>query len=283
MRALVVLALLSNACGPCVEVITVPEATAPVLGPKFAAPCVPTDGHGCSFTLPSDGNPAPVSQLNNLRLMPMGDDFVTDAAAADGNGSYRVEVWTRARADNFFITFVGSNTLGPGGDYLGVGDSSTIGSNKEEGHPGYTIQNLFDSLNSYQQITEFQPDVVSLMIGSQDLLGSYDMGVAESAYTTMLDKVLSDGVGQSRIFGDSVVFVCTLFYQNKSGTHAPNSAVDAFNAFLVTLVATRPRAKLVDTHAALNYPGDFTSGGIYPTTAGNVKYGDAIYNALKAL
>ncbi len=137
-------------------------------------PC-PTDGSDC-------------------KIMPFGDS-ITDGFNPDTPGGYRVELFRRAHADGKKITFVGSGSNGPA-TVDGVAFPP-----KHEGHSGWTIDpegsrsgisSLLKNDGGAQSVmTRFTPQIVLLMIGTNDAIDNYAMSSATTRLGTLIDTIYS--------------------------------------------------------------------------------------------
>jgi len=138
-------------------------------------PC-PTDGTAC-------------------KIMPFGDS-ITDGYNQDTPGGYRVELFHRALADKKNITFVGSGWNGP--DTV---DGVAFPHN-HEGHSGWTIYPegsrygisyclAADSkcLATNSVMLQYKPDIVLLMIGTNDCIDNYDMTNAPKRLGDLIDTI----------------------------------------------------------------------------------------------
>jgi lysophospholipase L1-like esterase len=134
--------------------------------------------------------------------MPFGDS-ITDGYNADTPGGYRVELFKRAHADSKNITFVGSGSNGP----------STVDGvafpPRHEGHSGWTIypetsgryrdgisyclsaNSNGKCLASNSVMSEYKPDIVLLMIGTNDCIDSYDLANAPTRLGTLIDTIFT--------------------------------------------------------------------------------------------
>ena len=141
---------------------------------------------------PSDGTAC--------KIMPFGDS-ITDGYNADTPGGYRVELFKRAHADSKNIPFVGSGSNGP----------STVDGvafpPRHEGHSGWTIypetsgryrdgisyclsaNSNGKCLASNSVMSEYKPDIVLLMIGTNDCIDSYDLANAPTRLGTLIDTI----------------------------------------------------------------------------------------------
>jgi lysophospholipase L1-like esterase len=136
-------------------------------------PC-PTDGTAC-------------------KIMPFGDS-ITDGYNSDTPGGYRVELFRLAHSAGKNITFVGSQTS------WGVPKADSVDvPPKHEGHSGWTIyptgsrsgiSTLLknDSTNQSVMLT-YTPDIVLLMIGTNDAIDNYDMANAPTRLGTLIDTI----------------------------------------------------------------------------------------------
>ena len=143
-------------------------------------PC-PTDGTAC-------------------KIMPFGDS-ITDGYNGDTQGGYRVELFRLAHSAGKNITFVGSGSNGPA-----TVDSVAFPPH-HEGHSGWTIypetsgryrdgisyclsaNTNSKCLASNSVMREYKPDIVLLMIGTNDCIDSYDMANAPTRLGTLIDTI----------------------------------------------------------------------------------------------
>jgi lysophospholipase L1-like esterase len=129
-------------------------------------PC-PTDGSACE-------------------IMPFGDSITDGYGVA---GGYRVELFRRAHQAGKNITFVGSGSNGPA-QVDGVAFPP-----KHEGHSGFTI----DKTPSRSGIAPlvgtvmptYTPHIVTLMIGTNDAIDSYDMTNAPTRLGALIDSIFA--------------------------------------------------------------------------------------------
>jgi lysophospholipase L1-like esterase len=148
-----------------------------------------TTGNSAYHPCPTDGT--------ICKIMPFGDS-ITDGYNQnnDAPGGYRVELFKRARADGKNITFVGSGWSGP--DTV---DGVAFPHN-HEGHIGWTIYPLGSRqgvstclqtgagcLNTNSVMLEYKPDIVLLMIGTNDCIDTKDI-VQMPAVATRLGTLI---------------------------------------------------------------------------------------------
>jgi lysophospholipase L1-like esterase len=133
------------------------------------------------------------------KIMPFGDS-ITDGVnqSNDSPGGYRVELFKRAHADGKNITFVGSSSNGP--DTV---DGVAFPHN-HEGHSGWTIypegwrdgisyclsaNNNNKCLATNSVMLEYKPNIVLLMIGTNDCIDNYDMANATTRLSTLIGTI----------------------------------------------------------------------------------------------
>lgn len=123
-------------------------------------------------TLTSTPTPT-VLVKSQVKLMPLGDS-ITEGI---WTGGYRPDLWKKlVLIDGDKIDFVGSLSGGP----LDLGDPN------HEGHGGWTISQL--DTYAYNWMKLYQPDIVLLHIGTNDLRG----GASSSEMIANLTKLIGD-------------------------------------------------------------------------------------------
>jgi lysophospholipase L1-like esterase len=249
----------------------------------------------------------PCPSSGNCKVMPFGDSIT----AGDSNitlptnymggdysheGGYRIELFARAHADGKRMTFVGSVSSGP---------TTVAGATfprMNEGHGGYTIDNEIVAGNDAASrngisplldppasvVTTYQPDIILLLIGINDLQHNFDVTNAPARLGALLDKIYAQDA-------HVLVMVGTLLPTGTAvapdvGTQL-NPSVNTFNAALANVIATRAAAghhvALVDLHTPFantaNYATTLLSDNIHPSAAGYFLLGDTWYAAIRAL
>ena len=109
-----------------------------------------------------------------LRILCAGDS-ITDGL--DATDSYRARLKLDLAARGIEAEFVG----GRSGEY---NHASTL---KHQGIPGLRVEQLADQLDGW--VDEFKPDLVLIMIGSNNIWMDYDIAPAQQALRTLLDGV----------------------------------------------------------------------------------------------
>lgn len=185
---------------------------------------------------------------SGVRILPLGDS-ITDGL--DDAGAYRVELWRELEAAGAHDLFVGSAQNGP----------PSLGERHHEGHPGFRIDHIAAHLDAW--IAAAQPDLVLLMIGTNDVLQAYDLPHAPARLAALVDRILA-------LRPTARVLLATL---------PPDAAAERqtleLNRAIPAIAAARPRVTLVDLHAALaGTPGLFPPGNCHPTLQGHRRIGE---------
>ncbi|MES1182337.1 MAG: SGNH/GDSL hydrolase family protein [Myxococcales bacterium] len=127
---------------------------------------------------PTDGTPC--------KIMPFGDS-ITDGYNADTPGGYRIELFRLAHAAGKNITFVGSGQNGPS-----MVDGVQFPQN-HEGHSGWTIapaggRSGISTLVA-SVMPQYKPQIVLLMIGTNDAIDNYQMAAAPDRLGQLIDSI----------------------------------------------------------------------------------------------
>lgn len=224
-------------------------------GPTYR-PC-PTNGSACA-------------------IMPLGDSITFGTTYA---GSYRVQLFHLALADSKLITFVGSMANGPA-----TVDGSPFPRNNE-GHSGYiiTLQTGWSGLNPKVTdiIPPYKPNIILLMIGTNDINGSVDVANAPARLGTLID-VLAAGSPNALIVVAQII---------PTQTAQTNTRVDAYNAAIPSVVhqhaAAGKHVIVVDMNTPFtsnpNFQSAYLLNDLHPNPAGFTVMGNTWYAAIKNL
>jgi lysophospholipase L1-like esterase len=197
-------------------------------------------------------------------VMPLGDSITQGGNAAD-QGGYRSRLFHLALQDHHTIKFVGSMSNGPS-----TVDGQAFPS-AHEGHPGFTISG--DKNGAYGilplvpgAIKAFHPEIITLMIGTNDVLQQMDLAHASDRLAALLDEILATDPN-----------VCLIVAKATPLADAVgNARVEAYDASIPDLIASRAATgkhiALVDMYAAFtanaSYKTQLLQDGIHPTDAG---------------
>lgn len=196
---------------------------------------------------PTPTKPLPVPTVavkSEVRIMPLGDSITYGIGFS---GSYRTALWKKLIADGDRINFVGSVSHGSG----------DLGDSDNEGHIGWEIGQL--DANVIGWIAAYQPDIVLLHIGSNDI----DHGVPADVMISRLSSLLN------HIFiakPTTYVIVSTLIPINRGD----QATWVAFNAAIPGIVAQfRSQGyKIVSVNMSNALTFDDLRDGLHPDKAG---------------
>ena len=224
--------------------------------------------------------PCPTTAGAACAILPLGDSITEGWLPTGGVGGYRVELFSKAVLAGKNITFVGSQTS--------TGAPNTVENQtfpkKHEGHDGYTIDTggsnsgISGSITD-QAISNYHPNIVLLMIGTNDVNGNIDVANAPTRLGKLIDEITTDSA-------TALVVVASIIPIN--GTNNKNAMT--YNAAIPGLVSTRAAAGkhviFVDNYAAFikdaNYTTTEMSNYLHPNAAGYAVLGDSFYGAISA-
>jgi lysophospholipase L1-like esterase len=163
-------------------------------------------------------------------IMPLGDS-ITDGYNIPGG--YRIELWQKFASNGNQVDFVGSMTNGP----------SSLGDKNHEGHSGWRIDQIDAQISGW--LSSYQPQIVLLLIGTNDMIQEYQVAQAPARLSALIDKILV-GAPERRII------LATLPPNTDSGR---NTRIVAYNSALPEIVAQKAAegklVTLVDMYSAL--------------------------------
>lgn len=115
-----------------------------------------------------------------LNILTLGDS-ITYGVINNSNtesGGYRTELSNLYAADKFGVNFVGSVSSGP-----------NVIDRDNEGHRGWRIDQIAASVNGW--LNTYQPNMVMLMIGTNDILQDYALSTAPARLSGLIDQITS--------------------------------------------------------------------------------------------
>jgi len=203
--------------------------------------------------------------------MPFGDSITQ---GFNVQGGYRAPLFHLALAAKHDITFVGSAN-----DYsVPTVDGVTFPKN-HEGHGGYTIEGnngIAQFVNT--SIPNYKPNIITLMIGTNDINGNVNVSDAPNRLGKLLDSIAA---------GDANILVI-LAQIVPSRTDGTNNSIKTYNAAMPNLVSTRvtkgQHLVLVDMYTAFtsdsNYKQSLLNDNLHPNQTGYNLMADVWYKAL---
>jgi lysophospholipase L1-like esterase len=227
--------------------------------------------------------PCPTTAGTACTVLPLGDSitqgYLPDSAGGP-NGGYRVELFNQAVMGGKNVTFVGTQTNGP---------NSVAGQTfpkRHEGHGGYTIagggQGAIAGSITDTAMSMFHPNIVLLMIGTNDINGNINVSSAPTRLGQLIDEIVADGPTALVVVASIIPII--------NGTSA-NPQGQTYNAAIPGLVATRAAAGkhvvFVDTYAAFvkdaSYRTSLMVDNLHPNEAGYAVLGRSFYGAVSAV
>jgi lysophospholipase L1-like esterase len=167
---------------------------------------------------PAAAAPAPA----RLRIMPLGDS-ITVGVGSPGKNGWRADLQRRLR------------DAGVSADFVGAESEGTTGDLDHEGHGGWTIEQIARIVD--QSLDQFQPDVVLLHAGTNNITRSDDPAAAAGKLSALIDRV------QARV-PDADIYVAKIIGTSVASEVAANRA---YNALIPAVVREKgPRVHLVD-------------------------------------
>jgi lysophospholipase L1-like esterase len=207
--------------------------------------------------------------------MPVGDSITEGKFVI---GGYRLPLQNKLTAGGFSFDFVGKEDDGaPANDTgfsTGMSDPNhegygsfrvdeTLNGGSEEGHTAPSIAST---------LTTYHPNVVLLMIGTNDILQGRDPATSAGTLDSLVGAIFANDAGVHLLLAS----ITPLSDANADARAvAYNSAIPAI---ITKYKGMSDNITFVDMHAALNTTTDL-SDGIHPTAAGFQKMADAWYAA----
>ena len=158
-----------------------------------------------------------------VRVMPLGDSITAGAGSSTGS-SYRAALWDRLVGQaGYAVDFVGSQRSG------------ALPDTDNEGHSGWRIDQIASNVDGW--LATYQPDVVLLHIGTNDMNQNFQVDTAPQRLGALLDQILADRPAATVLVAKIVPALDATI----------QSRINAFNAAVPGVVSARgSRAKLVD-------------------------------------
>ncbi|MDJ0675714.1 MAG: GDSL-type esterase/lipase family protein [Calothrix sp. MO_167.B42] len=194
-----------------------------------------------------------------LTIMPVGDS-ITEGYLESDTGGYRDDLHGLLTNKGYNVDFVGNRSRGDGNfdnDHAGVS--------------GERIDQVSDRMDGL--LDTYQPDIVLLMIGTNDILQNNNLEDAPNRLSNLIDQITNQSP-------DTQVFVSSI---PPDKNPERQELVDQYNALIPDIVESK-RAEgknvvFVDTHSSMN-TGDLEDD-VHPTPTGNNKIARSWYEAIR--
>lgn len=204
---------------------------------------------------PSNQPPAPV------RILPLGDSITTGVGAA---GGYRASLYARLVNAGYAVDFVGTKTSNGA---AGLPDSD------HEGHNGFRMDQLNAGLDLWLD-ADPDPDVVLLLIGTNDFAQNYDLANATNRLENLIARVAT-ARPYARILVSNL-----LLRTDDAWTEAAIQA--QFNPYIPGIVTRQAalgrRVTFVDLRSLVG-AADLLDG-VHPNQSGYAKMAGGWFNAI---
>lgn len=221
-----------------------------------AAPAAPSDAASAP-TAGSTVADAPPSR--STRVMPLGDSL-TDGFNLPGG--YRIELASRLTAGEVPVDFVGSLVNGP----------ASLADQDHEGHSGFRIDEIAASVAGWMDT--YRPDIVLLMIGTNDVVQGYRLDTAPLRLGALIDDIAAARPASHTIVA-SIPQVAGAPY---------NERVADYNAAIVDVIEDRIAegmpVSFVDVYDVIE-EDDLHTDNTHLNAAGYCKVADLWYAAIR--
>lgn len=211
----------------------------------------------------------PIFGTNVPKIMPLGDSITAGQFPISPTpGGYRIQLWNNFVSNGITVDFVGSQFNGP----------TQLGDKNHQGHPGYTIDQINDLLNS-GILSTYQPNIITLMIGTNDILTGKSITEMYGDLSNLIDRITS--------FSPSTQVLVSSITPIDPATRGQSAAnqVTNFNLMIPDLVRDKAEAgkkvTFVNAGGSLSLD-DMVSDGFHPNATGYQKFGNEWYKALVA-
>ena len=205
-----------------------------------------------------------VSAMATTNIMPFGDSLT--AGGYNLSDGYHTDSGYRQTLYNLL------NGAGISVHFVGQFQDGAFAENHHEGHSGKRIDEI--SAGAQAWVSAAQPDIVLLLIGTNDCIQNYDLG---NAMNRMSDLIANIRLGAPH----SVIFISTTV---PNGTPDTQTRVLAYNSALTTFVQARMQtdAKIhfVDMYTLANLQMTDLIDGVHPTPTGYATMGKVWFNVL---
>ncbi|AGZ43514.1 GDSL-type esterase/lipase family protein [Actinoplanes friuliensis] len=198
-----------------------------------------------------------------VKIMPLGDSITWGTGSMNGSipgSGYRAGLWTKLVAG-----------AGLAVDFVGSMNSGSLPDTDNEGHSGYRIDQITANVTGW--LTAAQPDVILLHIGTNDFWQDHETSTASKRLGLLLDKIHQVRPSATLIVAEIV----------PTRQDALNTKIDAYNAAIPGLVATRAAAghniRSADLHDTMT-DADFADT-LHPNNTGYEKMANLWHSALE--
>lgn len=214
-----------------------------------------------------------------VRLMCLGDSLTNGYTVT---GGYRNNLCSLFEADGLGeVNFVGTLSGGRGYDTDHEGHSGwSIAPISAEDNISGTFRNgLTSSIDLW--MSNNNPNIILLMIGTNDILSQYALDEAPARLETLIDKIQFELPSDGKIYLASIPYIDADFNNNNTGQNQDgfNAQVDAYNRGVEEAASKYDNVIFVNMNAEITLSD--LKDGIHLNEAGYDKMGQVWYNAIK--
>lgn len=197
------------------------------------------------------------------QIMAMGDSITSGQYPLESvPGAYRIQLKNNFLADELSIDFVGSQT----------NDNTSLEDKEHEGHPGWRVDELTQLVDN-GLLNDYQPDVVLLMAGTNDILQSDSSEQVIADLEELIGRLQTGLEGVPILLGSLVPLDPA-----DRGTDKSNIVAEV-NQQLPELAARLESVTYIDAGGLLGLD-NLVTDGIHPNAEGYAEIGNAWYSAL---
>ncbi len=197
--------------------------------------------------------------MESLKIMPLGDSN-TEGWGSWDLGAYRDDLWQLFENSNFNIDFVGPHATGEEGF-----------DRDNAGFSGWKIADIDSAVDGW--LNDAQPDVVLLMIGTNDILRDDNISSAPSRLNNLIDNI-TNTLPNTQLLVASIPPI--------SRTEEQAQEVIDFNSHLPGIIDSKAAqgrdVRFVDIYSGLTF--DDLEDGVHPTVEGYSKIADIWYDSI---
>ena len=219
------------------------------------------------------GMPKPAAEaLDSVNIMPIGDS-ITFGLGEDGG--YRKYLDYALKQKGIAFDMVGPE--GQSSASFSYKGQTVQYDNNHAGYSGYTIKQqypvpswgengLLEKLQSKNAVRAAQPDIVLLIIGTNDMTANRNLSACESDLHDLIDYILGD------LPSDGVIFMGSIPEFTAYGGNAQRVA--NYNSTVQKVADSYgDNVQFADVHGSLNGMADMSSDNLHPSGAGYEKMG----------
>ncbi|WP_279631408.1 SGNH/GDSL hydrolase family protein [Streptomyces aquilus] len=201
--------------------------------------------------------PASAASTTPLRVMPIGDSITWGVGSSTGNG-YRAPLWDKLSTDGHPL------------DFVGTGRAGSMSDPDNEGHSGYKIHQV--SALTDASLTRYRPNVVTLMIGTNDLNEVYQVSTATDRLRSLVNQITAD-------VPDATVLVASLVVSTSGSEELYRPAYNqAIPQIVRDAQAAGKRVAYVDMSSLTTAD---LADGLHPNDSGYRKMADAFHRGIQ--